>query len=173
MAACVLVAPSYSNASMYKLSPMLGDSPIFSTRSSVIASRSDSLPAAVLSSAARTSRSSLRTLLSKRLCVSADSSSSTGQPDGAGGHDTSELHRTILDDGFWGIVSYNFDMVFETQSDRLNRIVYPDLMQQVGQFQRKGFFSKIHGCINGPASNLVLTRTGYEELRRHPLQLLT
>ena len=62
----------------------------------------------------------------------------------------SELHRTILDSGFWGIVSYNFDMAFEKQSDRLNRIVYPDLMQQVGQFQRKGFLPRSTAASTAP-----------------------
>ena len=80
----------------------------------------------------------------------------------------SDLHTTILGIGFWGIVSYNFDLVFEKQSDRLNRIVYPDLLQQIGQFQRRGFFAKMHGCISGPATSLVLTRTSYENLRRDP-----
>jgi len=80
----------------------------------------------------------------------------------------SELHKLILRVGFWGIASYNFDMVFERQSDKLAPIVYPELMEQIGQFQRKGFFAKIHGCISRPASRLVLTRTSYDKIRRHP-----
>jgi len=80
----------------------------------------------------------------------------------------SELHKVILRIGFWGIASYNFDMVFERQSDKLAPIVYPELMEQIGQFQRKGFFAKVHGCISRPASRLVLISTSYDELRRHP-----
>lgn len=80
----------------------------------------------------------------------------------------SELHKLIIGIGFWGIASYNFDMVFEKQSDKFPAIVYPGLMEQIGQFQRKGFFAKVHGCISRPASQLVLTSTSYEELRRHP-----
>jgi hypothetical protein len=41
-------------------------------------------------------------------------------------------------------------------------------MDQIGHLQRRGFFAKIHGCISRPANRLVLTRTSYDELRRHP-----
>jgi hypothetical protein len=80
----------------------------------------------------------------------------------------SPLHKQILSIGFRGIVSYNFDMVFEDQSDKLAPIVYPELMEQIGHLQRRGFFAKIHGCISRPASRLVLTRSGYDEIRLHP-----
>jgi hypothetical protein len=76
----------------------------------------------------------------------------------------SEVHKVILNVGFRGIISYNFDMVFEKQSDRLDKVVYPSLLEQVGRFRRKGFFAKIHGCITGPAKQIVLTRTSYERL---------
>jgi hypothetical protein len=80
----------------------------------------------------------------------------------------SDLHKMILKTGFWGIASFNFDMVFERQSDKLGTIVYPELMEQIGHFQRRGFFAKVHGCISRPASRLVLTSSSYDELRRHP-----
>lgn len=79
----------------------------------------------------------------------------------------SSLHKAILDTGFWGIVSYNFDMVFERQSGALERLVYPGLMDQIGRFQTKRFFAKLHGCISGPANDLVLTRSSYERLRQN------
>ena len=81
----------------------------------------------------------------------------------------SSFHKAILDAGFRGIVSYNFDLVFEKQSNQLERLVYPDLMDQIGLFQRRGFFAKIHGCISGPAAKLVLTRSSYEDLRKNNL----
>lgn len=77
----------------------------------------------------------------------------------------SELHKLILAIGFRGIVSFNFDRVFEKQSDKLVPIVYPELTNQVGHFQRRGFFAKIHGCITKPARQLVLTRSSYDQLR--------
>jgi hypothetical protein len=80
----------------------------------------------------------------------------------------SALHKTILSIGFCGIVSYNFDLVFERQSDKLAPIVYPELMDQIGHLQRRGFFAKIHGCISRPARQLVLTRAGCDEISRHP-----
>jgi len=80
----------------------------------------------------------------------------------------SPLHKQILSMGFCGIVSYNFDLVFERQSDKLAPSVYPELMEQIGQLQRRGFFAKIHGCISRPARQLVLTRTSYDEIRLHP-----
>jgi hypothetical protein len=80
----------------------------------------------------------------------------------------SALHKTILSIGFCGIVSYNFDLVFERQSDKLAPIVYPELMDQIGHLQRRGFFAKIHGCISRPARQLVLTGAGYDEINHHP-----
>src|SRR5439155_1281463 len=80
----------------------------------------------------------------------------------------SATHKLILEMGFRGIVSFNFDNVFEHQSDRLHPIVYPELLEQIGQFQRGGFFAKIHGSIDRPATSLILTKTSYEQLRRHP-----
>ncbi|MGI8426320.1 MAG: SIR2 family protein [Actinomycetota bacterium] len=80
----------------------------------------------------------------------------------------SDLHKLILRIGFWGIALYNFDLVFEKHFDKQAPLVYPELMEQMGQFQRRGFFAKIHGCISRPASRLVLTKTSYDELRRHP-----
>lgn len=76
----------------------------------------------------------------------------------------SEIHKLILAIGFRGIVSFNFDRVFEKQSDKLVPIVYPELTDQVGHFQRRGFFAKIHGCITKPARQLVLTRSSYDQL---------
>jgi len=80
----------------------------------------------------------------------------------------SDVHRLILRTGFRGIVSFNFDNVFEHQSGRLHPIVYPELLEQIGQFQRRGFFAKIHGSIDRPATSLILTKSSYEQLRRHP-----
>ena len=80
----------------------------------------------------------------------------------------SELHRLILRIGFKGIVSYNFDLVFEKQSDKLDKIVYPDLLEQLGHFRRKGYFAKIHGCIDRPATQLVLTGSSFNELSSSP-----
>jgi SIR2-like protein len=80
----------------------------------------------------------------------------------------SQLHRLILGIGFKGIVSYNFDLVFEKQSDRLDKIVYPDLLEQIGHFRRKGYFAKIHGCIDRPATQLVLTGNSFHELSSNP-----
>lgn len=81
----------------------------------------------------------------------------------------SEIHKLIFKIGFRGLVSYNFDLVFEKLDDhRWTPVVYPDLMEQLDHFQRRGFFAKIHGCISRPASSLVLTRSSYEKLRLHP-----
>jgi SIR2-like domain len=80
----------------------------------------------------------------------------------------SQLHRLILGIGFKGIVSYNFDLIFEKQSDRLDKIVYPDLLEQIGHFRRKGYFAKIHGCIDRPATQLVLTGNSFHELSSNP-----
>lgn len=80
----------------------------------------------------------------------------------------SELHQLILGIGFKGIVCYNFDLVFEKQSDKLDKIVYPDLLEQVAHFRRKGYFAKIHGCIDRPATQLVLTASSFQQLSSNP-----
>jgi len=74
----------------------------------------------------------------------------------------SELHRLIVEMGFRGIVSYNFDMIFEKHSDRLIRVVYPDILDQIHLLRNKGYLLKIHGCVERPASQLVLTRSSFE-----------
>ncbi len=80
-----------------------------------------------------------------------------------------KIHKLILNTSFRGVVSYNFDLVFEKLDDhRWTPVVYPELMEQLDHFQLRGFFAKIHGCISRPASSLVLTRSSYEKLRLHP-----
>lgn len=80
----------------------------------------------------------------------------------------SEIHKLIFNIGFRGVVSYNFDLVFEKLDDhRWIPVVYPDLMDQIDHIQRGGFFAKIHGCISRPANSLILTRSSYEKLRLH------
>lgn len=80
----------------------------------------------------------------------------------------SEWHQLILGIGFKGIVCYNFDLVFEKQSDKLDKVVYPDLLEQVAHFRRKGYFAKIHGCIDRPATQLVLTASSFQQLSSNP-----
>jgi hypothetical protein len=88
----------------------------------------------------------------------------------------SELHKLILAVGFRGILSYNFDLVFEKQSDRVRneKIVYPDLLDRVHCFQEGGYFAKVHGCIDRPATQLVLTGSSFRELsaNHHYTELL-
>ena len=83
----------------------------------------------------------------------------------------STVHRTIIDIRFRGIITTNFDRVFERQSDLLDPLVYPQCLDDVNGFRRHGFFAKIHGCIRitpNPAENLVLTEESYQVLRSNP-----
>ncbi len=85
--------------------------------------------------------------------------------------DISPVHRKILDIGFRGIITTNFDMVFERQSDVLTPLVFPQCLDDVAGFRSHGFFAKIHGCVRmtpNPAENLVLTDDSFELLRENP-----
>jgi len=81
---------------------------------------------------------------------------------------SSKVHRVILKTNFRGIITTNFDVVFEYQSNRLQPLVYPQCLDDIDSFRRQGFFAKIHGCIrNTPnlAENLILTEESYAALR--------
>lgn len=83
----------------------------------------------------------------------------------------SVIHRTILDVRFRGIITTNFDRVFEQQSDLLVPLVFPQCLGDIDGFRRHGFFAKIHGCVRmtaSPADNLVLTGESYQRLRANP-----
>ena len=79
----------------------------------------------------------------------------------------SRIHEIILEIGFRGIITTNFDLVFEHQSDRLQQLVYPQFLDEPSLFKRNGFFAKIHGCIStpNPAENIILTEESYDNLR--------
>ena len=80
----------------------------------------------------------------------------------------SKVHEVILKTNFRGIITTNFDMVFEYQSNRLQPLVYPQCLDDIDSFRRHGFFAKIHGCISNtpsPAENLILTEESYAALR--------
>jgi hypothetical protein len=80
----------------------------------------------------------------------------------------SKLHEVILKTNFRGIITTNFDLVFEHQSNRLQPLVYPQCLDDIDSFRRHGFFAKIHGCIrNTPnlAENIVLTDESFTTLR--------
>lgn len=81
----------------------------------------------------------------------------------------SKLHELILKTRFHGIVTTNFDMVFERQGNPwLQPLVYPQCFDDIDSFGRPRFFAKIHGCIcNTPnlAENLILTEETYAALR--------
>jgi hypothetical protein len=84
---------------------------------------------------------------------------------------SSTLHEVILKTAFRGIITTNFDMMFEHQSNRLQPLVYPQFLGDIDSFRRAGFFAKIHGCIRttgNPAENLVLTEESYSLLRANP-----
>ena len=82
----------------------------------------------------------------------------------------SEIHQIILDVGFRGIITTNFDRVFEKQDSSLQPLVYPQFLEEPNSFQKKNFFLKIHGCIrltSNPAKNLVLTEESYSKVRQN------
>lgn len=81
---------------------------------------------------------------------------------------SSRVHEIILRTGFRGIITTNFDLVFEHQSNLLQPLVYPQCFDDTDAFRNDGFFAKIHGCIRNtanPAENLVLTEESYIALR--------
>ena len=84
---------------------------------------------------------------------------------------SSEVHEVLLRTAFRGIITTNFDMIFEHQSNRLQPLVYPQFLDDIDSFRKPGFFAKIHGCIRNtgnPAENLILTEDGYATLRTNP-----
>lgn len=83
----------------------------------------------------------------------------------------SKVHQTILRINFRGIITTNFDRVFERQSDLLVPLVYPQCLDDVDGFRRDRFFAKIHGCVRitpNLAENLILTEESFRSLRSNP-----
>jgi hypothetical protein len=82
----------------------------------------------------------------------------------------SELHQIILKIGFRGIITTNFDMVFESQGFSLRTLVYPQFLDSPATIRYDNFFLKMHGCIrNTPnlSENLILTEESYTALRQN------
>jgi hypothetical protein len=80
----------------------------------------------------------------------------------------SKIHQVILGTNFKGIITTNFDMVFERQGAQPRPLVYPLCLDEVSSFRELGFLAKIHGCIcrtPNPAENLILTEESYVALR--------
>lgn len=81
----------------------------------------------------------------------------------------SKVHQTILRINFRGIITTNFDRVFERQSDLLEPLVYPQCLDDIDGFRRSDrFFAKIHGCLRFTSDlgeNLVLTEESFRSLR--------
>ncbi len=81
----------------------------------------------------------------------------------------SKLHQQILRIQFRGIITTNFDRVFERQSDLLVPLVYPQCLDDIDGFRRSDrFFAKIHGCLRFTpdlVENLVLTEESFRSLR--------
>lgn len=81
----------------------------------------------------------------------------------------SKIHQTILRINFRGIITTNFDSVFEHQSDLLVPLVYPQCLDDIDGFRRSDrFFAKIHGCLRFTpdlVENLVLTEESFGSLR--------
>lgn len=81
----------------------------------------------------------------------------------------SKIHQTILRINFRGIITTNFDRVFERQSDLLVPLVYPQCLDDIDGFRRSDrFFAKIHGCLRFTpdlVENLVLTEESFKSLR--------
>ena len=80
----------------------------------------------------------------------------------------SKVHEIILSIDFKGIVTTNFDCVFENQSNRLQPLIYPQSFDDISSFRRHGFFAKIHGCIRNtanPVDNLILSEESFLSLR--------
>ena len=83
----------------------------------------------------------------------------------------SKVHQAILKINFRGIITTNFDRVFELQSDLLAPLVYPQCLDDVDGFRRDKFFAKIHGCLRitpNLAENLILTEDSFRSLRSNP-----
>ena len=80
----------------------------------------------------------------------------------------SKVHQLILQSKLRGIITTNFDMVFESQGFVVRPLVYPYFLDEPSVIRGDNFFIKIHGCIrNTPkiAENLILTQESYVALR--------
>ncbi len=82
----------------------------------------------------------------------------------------SDLHRLILNAGFAGVVTTNFDRVFENSDRKIKPLTYPDAFDQPANFWASNFFAKIHGCISNknPTKNLILTSEDYSNVIKDP-----
>lgn len=83
----------------------------------------------------------------------------------------SKVHQVILKINFRGIITTNFDRVFEQHSDLLAPLVYPQCLDDVDGFRRDKFFAKIHGCVRitpNLTENLILTEESFRSLRSNP-----
>lgn len=83
----------------------------------------------------------------------------------------SNIHELILSIGFKGVITTNFDCIFETQNNLLQPLIYPQGFEDIMPFRKHGFFAKIHGCIrNTPnlSENLILSKESYISLRSNP-----
>jgi hypothetical protein len=81
----------------------------------------------------------------------------------------SRVHRAILKAGFEGIITTNFDRVFEQQDGQLDALVYPQFLLDSRSFKRSQFFTKIHGCIRRTTdlyNDLILTEESFSSLRK-------
>lgn len=80
----------------------------------------------------------------------------------------SKIHELILRINFRGIITTNFDIAFEHQCMRLRPLIYPQCLDEISEFSKRGFFEKIHSCIsNNPFENLILTEKSYNDLREN------
>lgn len=80
----------------------------------------------------------------------------------------SRLHEVILKTNFRGIITTNFDVVFEFHSDLLDPLVYPQFLEDPSAVQRDRLLAKIHGCVRRTpnlAEDLILTKESYVALR--------
>ena len=83
----------------------------------------------------------------------------------------SVIHEQILSIDFRGIITTNFDCVFEHNSNTLSPLVYPQAFKNVETFREHGFFAKIHGCVRQTYNmhdDLILSEYSYLMLRNNP-----
>ncbi|OGF60061.1 MAG: hypothetical protein A2Y62_00375 [Candidatus Fischerbacteria bacterium RBG_13_37_8] len=78
----------------------------------------------------------------------------------------SKIHKTLLKIKFKGIITTNFDTVFEHQKSGLKALIYPQCLKDLGAFKKAKYFVKIHGCISAP-QDLILTKEDYESARKN------
>ena len=79
----------------------------------------------------------------------------------------SDIHKTILGTNYSGIITTNFDCVFEEQTNFVisSREVYPYFLKTNDWLKKPGFFLKIHGCITCKVDGeIVLTQSNYKNL---------